>query len=95
MIGPWPDARDVYAARSPINHVDAIDRPLVVFQGLEDEVVPPSAVGDDRRRRCGRGACRVAYVTFAGEQHGFRQAANIRAALDGELSFYLDVLDLR
>ena len=34
----------------------------------------------------------VAYVTFAGEQHGFRQAANIRASLDGELSFYAQVL---
>ena len=33
----------------------------------------------------------VAYVTFEGEQHGFRQAANIRRALDGELSFYAQV----
>ena len=34
----------------------------------------------------------VAYVAFDGEQHGFRQAANVRAALDGELSFYSQVL---
>ena len=36
----------------------------------------------------------VAYVTFEGEQHGFRQAANIRAALDAELAFYSEVLRL-
>ena len=42
LVGPWPEARDVYEARSPIFHVDGIDRPLVVFQGLEDEVVPPT-----------------------------------------------------
>ncbi len=93
LIGPWPEARDVYAARSPINHVEAIDRPLVVFQGLEDEVVPPAQsemIVDALRAR----GIPVAYHTFAGEQHGFRQAANIRAALDAELAFYLDVLDL-
>jgi dipeptidyl aminopeptidase/acylaminoacyl peptidase len=33
-----------------------------------------------------------AYVLFPGEQHGFRKAENIRAALDGELSFYAQVL---
>ncbi len=30
----------------------------------------------------------MAYVPFAGEQHGFRQAENIKRALDGELYFY-------
>ena len=91
LVGPWPDAQDVYEARSPIFHTDRIDRPLVVFQGLEDEVVPPnqSAMIVDAVRAKG---VPVAYVAFPGEQHGFRQAANIRAALDGELSFYAQVL---
>ncbi len=31
-------------------------------------------------------------MLFDGEQHGFRQAPNIRRALDGELSFYGQVL---
>jgi dipeptidyl aminopeptidase/acylaminoacyl peptidase len=91
LVGPWPEARDVYEARSPIFHVDAIDRPLVVFQGLEDEVVPPNQaemIVDAVRSK----GVPVAYVPFEGEQHGFRQAANIRAALDGELSFYAQVL---
>jgi len=73
--------------RSPIHHIDGIDRPLIVLQGLEDEVVPPNQaemIVDALRRR----RVPVAYLTFEGEQHGFRQAANIRRALDAELSFY-------
>ncbi len=90
LIGPYPADRDTYVARSPIHHVEGFDRPLAVFQGLEDEVVPPNQaemlVGALRKR-----GVPVAYVTFEGEQHGFRQAANIRRALDGELSFYAQV----
>jgi dipeptidyl aminopeptidase/acylaminoacyl peptidase len=90
LIGPYPEARDVYVARSPIHHVEGFDRPLIVLQGLEDEVVPPNQaemiVGALRAR-----GVPVAYVTFPGEQHGFRQAANIRQALDSELSFYAQV----
>ncbi len=87
LVGPWPAARAVYEARSPLFHVDGFDRPLAVFQGLDDEVVPPdqAEVIVDAVRAKG---LPVAYLTFAGEGHGFRQAANIRAALDGELSFY-------
>jgi dipeptidyl aminopeptidase/acylaminoacyl peptidase len=61
-----------------------------VLQGLEDEVVPPnqSEMIVDALRTKG---VPVAYVTFEGEQHGFRQAANIRRALDSELSFYAQV----
>jgi dipeptidyl aminopeptidase/acylaminoacyl peptidase len=93
LVGPWPEAREVYEARSPIFHVDEIDRPLIVFQGLDDEVVPPnqSEMIVDAVRAKG---LPVEYVTFEGEGHGFRQAANIRAALDAELAFYLDVLRL-
>ncbi|MET0577248.1 MAG: prolyl oligopeptidase family serine peptidase, partial [Ilumatobacteraceae bacterium] len=67
LVGPWPEARDVYEARSPIFHVDTIDRPLVVFQGLEDEVVPPNQaemIVDAVRSK----GVPVAYVTFEGEQ---------------------------
>jgi dipeptidyl aminopeptidase/acylaminoacyl peptidase len=91
LIGPYPAARDVYIARSPIHHLDQLDRPLAVFQGLEDEIVPPaqSEMIVEALRTKG---VPVAYVAFEGEQHGFRQAANIRRALDGELSFYAQVL---
>ena len=91
LIGPYPERRDRYVARSPIHHLDGFDEPLIVLQGLDDPVVPPSqsemivAALKDRR-------VPVAYVAFEGEQHGFRQAANIRRALDAELSFYGQIL---
>jgi dipeptidyl aminopeptidase/acylaminoacyl peptidase len=91
LVGPYPEARDVYVARSPIHHVTGIDRPLAVFQGAEDAIVPPEqaeVIVDALRSR----DVPFTYVLFEGEQHGFRQAANIRAALDGELSFYAQVL---
>jgi dipeptidyl aminopeptidase/acylaminoacyl peptidase len=90
LVGPYPDDRDRYVERSPIHHVDGIDRPLVVFQGLEDEVVPPNQAEMMVEAVRAKGVP-VAYVTFEGEQHGFRRAENIRAALDGELSFYAQV----
>jgi dipeptidyl aminopeptidase/acylaminoacyl peptidase len=91
LVGPWPEARATYEARSPIFHTEQLDAPLAVFQGLGDPVVPPnqSQMIVDAVRAKG---VPVAYVTFEGEQHGFRQAKNIRAALDGELSFYAQVL---
>jgi dipeptidyl aminopeptidase/acylaminoacyl peptidase len=91
MVGPYPEARDLYVERSPIHHLDAFDRPLIVLQGLEDQVVPPnqSEMIVDALRAKG---VPVAYLTFEGEQHGFRQAPNIRRALDAELSFYAQVL---
>ena len=91
LVGPWPEARATYEARSPIFHTDRIDRPLAVFQGLDDPIVPPNQaemIVDALREK----GVPVAYVAFPGEQHGFRQAANIRASLDGELSFYAQVL---
>jgi dipeptidyl aminopeptidase/acylaminoacyl peptidase len=87
LIGPYPERGDLYKERSPIHHVEGIDRPLIVLQGLEDEVVPPNQaemIVNALRRK----GVPVAYLTFEGEQHGFRQAANIRRALDAELSFY-------
>jgi dipeptidyl aminopeptidase/acylaminoacyl peptidase len=91
LVGPWPEARATYEARSPIFHTDQIDRPLAVFQGLDDPIVPPNQaemIVDALRRK----GVPVAYLPFEGEQHGFRQSQNIRASLDGELSFYAQVL---
>ena len=91
LLGPYPAAREVYRQRSPIHHVQSLSRPLIVLQGLEDEVVPPnqSEMIVEALRTKG---VPVAYLAFEGEQHGFRQAENIRRAMDAELSFYAQVL---
>ena len=91
LVGPWPEARATYDARSPIFHTDQIDRPLAVFQGLDDPIVPPNQAEMIVEALRNKGVP-VAYLAFEGEQHGFRQAQNIRASLDGELSFYAQVL---
>ncbi|MDT7551875.1 MAG: hypothetical protein QOI16_411 [Pseudonocardiales bacterium] len=91
LVGPYPDARDVYVERSPIHHVDRLNRPLIVLQGSEDVIVPPAqseTIVDALRER----KVPVAYLLFDGEQHGFRRAENIRRSLDAELSFYAQVL---
>jgi dipeptidyl aminopeptidase/acylaminoacyl peptidase len=91
LVGPYPQAREVYEERSPIHHVDRFHRPLIVLQGSEDEIVPPNQselIVEALRKR----GLPVAYLLFDGEQHGFRRAENIRRALDAELSFYAQVL---
>ncbi len=90
LVGPYPEARDVYRERSPINHVDAFSRPLLVLQGLEDEVVPPNQATMIVEALEAKGVP-VAYIAFEGEQHGFRRQENIRRAIEAELSFYAQV----
>jgi dipeptidyl aminopeptidase/acylaminoacyl peptidase len=77
----------VYHARSPIHFVDRLACPLILFQGLDDTVVPPnqSALMAEAVRARG---LPVAYLTFEGEQHGFRMAATIERCLEAELYFY-------
>lgn len=87
LIGPYPERRDLYVERSPIHHTDRLSSPLILFQGLEDKIVPPNQAEMMRDALRDKGLP-VAYVAFEGEQHGFRKAENIRRALDGELYFY-------
>jgi dipeptidyl aminopeptidase/acylaminoacyl peptidase len=91
LIGPYPAARDVYRARSPVHHTDRLATPMIVFQGLEDKVVPPSQA-EAMVAALERKAVPHAYLPFAGEQHGFRRAENIKRSLDAELYFYGRVL---
>ena len=87
LIGPYPERRDLYRARSPIHHTDGLSAPVIFFQGLDDRVVPPSQAEAMVAALQAKGVP-VAYIPFEGEGHGFRRAENIRRALDGELSFY-------
>ena len=87
LVGPYPERSDLYRERSPIHFTERLSCPVILFQGLEDKVVLPNQAERmvDALRAKG---LPVAYVPFEGEQHGFRRAANIKRALDGELYFY-------
>lgn len=87
LVGPYPQRRDLYFERSPIHFTEQLSCPLILFQGLEDKVVPPNQAEMmyDAVKKKG---LPVAYVPFAGEQHGFRRAENIKRALEAELYFY-------
>ena len=91
LVGPYPEREDLYRARSPIFHTELMRTPVILFQGLEDEVVPPAqaeAMAEALRLR----GVPFAYVSFEGEQHGFRQARNIMRVAEAELYFYSQVL---
>jgi len=91
LVGPWPEAAETYRARSPIHAVDRISCPMILLQGDEDEVVPPSQseVMVEALRAKG---LPYAYLLFEGEQHGFRKAETIVRATEAELSFYGQIL---
>ncbi|GAB4298989.1 MAG: S9 family peptidase [Oscillatoriaceae cyanobacterium] len=87
LIGPYPDRRDLYLERSPINHCARLSCPVIFFQGLEDKVVPPNQTEKMVESLKAKGLP-VAYIPIPGEQHGFRRAENIKRALEGEFYFY-------
>jgi dipeptidyl aminopeptidase/acylaminoacyl peptidase len=87
LIGPWPQAEALYRERSPIHFTDRLSCPVILLQGLEDEVVPP-AQAEMMAAALDAKAIPYAYLPFPGEQHGLRQAAHIRRALEAELYFY-------
>jgi dipeptidyl aminopeptidase/acylaminoacyl peptidase len=92
LVGPYPDRLNIYRQRSPIHHTHLLSCPLILFQGLEDEVVPPNQAEMMLEALKSKGLP-VAYIPFEGEQHGFRRAETIKRALDGELYFYSKVFD--
>jgi dipeptidyl aminopeptidase/acylaminoacyl peptidase len=90
LIGPYPEARDLYWERSPINVVQKLSCPVIFFQGLEDKIVPPNQAEMMVEALRAKGVP-VAYVPFEDEQHGLRRAQSIKRALDSELYFYSKV----
>lgn len=87
LVGPYPTERPRYVDRSPIHHVDRLATPVLLLQGLDDAVVPPAQAEAMAAALAAKGVPH-AYLAFAGEQHGFRQAATIRRAIEAELYFY-------
>jgi dipeptidyl aminopeptidase/acylaminoacyl peptidase len=87
LIGPYPAERDRYLERSPIHHTDQLKCPLIIFQGLDDTVVPPNQAELIVASLRAKGLP-FAYLTFPGEGHDLRSAKNIKRALESELYFY-------
>jgi dipeptidyl aminopeptidase/acylaminoacyl peptidase len=87
LVGPYPAAVELYRQRSPVHFSDRLSCPVILLQGLEDKVVPPSQaevmIAALREKRLA-----FAYVVFPTEGHGFREAANIRSSMEAELYFY-------
>lgn len=92
LIGSYPERKDLYRERSPIHFTERLSCPIILFQGLEDKVVPPNQAEILYEAALKKGLP-VAYVPFEGEQHGFRKAENIKASIDGELYFYSKVFE--
>jgi dipeptidyl aminopeptidase/acylaminoacyl peptidase len=87
LIGPYPEAKEVYRARSPIHFIDRLSCALILFQGLEDKVVPPDQSEKMAAAVRAKGLP-VAYLAFEGEQHGFRKAETIIRCFEAEIYFY-------
>jgi dipeptidyl aminopeptidase/acylaminoacyl peptidase len=92
LIAPYPEASDLYKERSPIHHTQRLSCPIILFQGLDDKVVPANQaemmLAAMREKKLP-----VAYIAFAGEGHGFRKAENIKRSLDAELYFYARIFN--
>jgi dipeptidyl aminopeptidase/acylaminoacyl peptidase len=90
LVGRWPDEQDRYRERSPVTYAERISRPLLLLQGLDDKVVPPSQA-EQIAAALERNGVPYAYVAFEGEGHGFRGADAIRRSKEVSLSFLAQV----
>lgn len=86
LIGPYPEAVDLYRARSPVHFADRLERPLLLLQGLDDEVVLPNQA-EMMAEALDRKGIPYAYIAFEGEGHGFRKQENVRRSLEATLGF--------
>ena len=90
LLGPLPGAREIYAARSPIRHVDQLSDPLAVFQGADDEVVPPEQAELIVAALRERGIPHI-YHLYEGEGHGWRKPETIRHFYEATLAWYIAI----
>jgi dipeptidyl aminopeptidase/acylaminoacyl peptidase len=94
LVGPLPAAEQIYIDRSPLTHAEQIDVPVLLLQGADDRVVPPSQSEAIRDALAARGIPHE-YVVYPGEGHGFRRAETIIDALERELRFLGEVFGFR
>lgn len=86
LVGPYPEAAELYRERSPNHHLDGLSCPVLVLQGLEDRMVPPRHAEAIVSALEANGVPH-AYLAFEDEGHGFRGADAIRRTLEARLSF--------
>jgi len=91
LVGPYPQRKDLYAQRSPLTYADNLSSPLIIFQGSNDPIVPPSQ-SLAFRDACVRNSIKHKYFEFPGESHGFRKSETITTCAIEELKFYGEVL---
>ena len=94
LVGPYPEAAELYRQRSPIHFLDQFSCPVLVMQGLDDKVVPPSQAEAIVAALAANGIPH-AYLAFEGEGHGFRGATAIRRSLEAQLSFLGQIFGFR
>lgn len=92
LIGSDDIKEQVWDERSPITHITNVSAPLLLLQGEDDAVVPPSQARAMEQALIDHG-CPVAALYFEGEGHGFRRAETIHTAWQSELAFYGKVWD--
>lgn len=76
LIGPLPEAADLYYQRSPIYFVDKIQDPVAVFQGEADQVVPRKQSDELVASLKQRNIPHI-YHVYPDEGHGFRKPETI------------------
>lgn len=91
LIGPLPEAADLYESRAPLNNVAGLSCPVLLLQGLDDPIVPPAQAEMFRDALVAKGIPH-AYLPYEGESHGFRKAETQIHAREATLSFYGQVL---
>lgn len=97
LLGPWPDTKDLFKSRSPINSLDKFSCPVVFFQGLDDKIVLPiqaRLMHEALKKK----KIPTALVEFEGEGHGwhgFAKAENIVLSTDGEYYFFCRCLGIQ
>ncbi len=87
LVGPYPEKKDLYRERSAIHYAERVSCPMILFQGLEDKVVPPDQSEKFYKVLRDKGLA-TAYLAYEGEQHGFRKSENIKRSIEAELYFY-------
>jgi dipeptidyl aminopeptidase/acylaminoacyl peptidase len=93
LVGKYPEEKDLWMSRSPLNSVNKITSPLIIFQGEDDRIVPKNQSVMIYEALKKKGVPTEIHI-YPGEEHGFRQAANIIHSLKRESEFYLEIFGL-